>query len=540
MLKDYCFTKPKASVPSWILHSDRRQLTLKSTPVEQLFAVVCVMYMGILPVPALHVSQELAFQELVAQYESTEYKIQSSNIKAEKSDIGTKIRKPAKSRRIRGKRKKKMKRKFTVGTKKPVCTQDMGEGCGCLKDESCYADVLTVQSAARSCIQAHISYATNDRLSRELHEFITTEDTCSMVNCIVKGAVDPSWVVRPSDTVVKGVGGKLVHSIGRVTIPNHSFVYCGDMHELECDIVESLPRHIDVLIGLPTIVDPRFQLVTDLANSRTYSTQLKETLRLDDIDMVYARRCDSPKRVLSACAGLVPEIGVLLNMGWRLEEMIVVESEQWLCDKVCKMPGNFKVTVFPICDVTMISLDHPLMQLDIWLFICGPPCTPWSRCSKSPYGFTLCKDDNTKFADPCAAVFVACAEMLRYLCESRSTQYAILETTVVHKCRACDIETQCELVGGSFCSIDDANCGSAASRPRRVHVRGVDSECLNSTDVKNVYPDNIIDGEWSREKVDNDRAKLCVANGVFKLELLRIYASHLNETQDNPSSVRSS
>ena len=56
---------------------------------------------------------------------------------------------------------------------------------------------------SKSCIQAHISFTANDRLSRKLRGFVTTEDTCSMVNCIVKSVVDPSWVVRPSNTVVK-------------------------------------------------------------------------------------------------------------------------------------------------------------------------------------------------------------------------------------------------------------------------------------------------------------------------------------------------
>jgi DNA polymerase III epsilon subunit-like protein len=39
----------------------------------------------------------------------------------------------------------------------------------------------------------------------------------------------------------------------------------------------------------------------------------------------------------------------------------------------------------------------------------------------------------------------------------------------------------------------------------------------------------------TREKLGNERAKLFMANGVFKGYVLRIYASHLDETQERPS-----
>lgn len=110
------------------------------------------------------------------------------------------------------------------------------------------------------------------RAERSLMTRVTTYDTCSMVCCIVESAIDPSWVITPSDKWVKGVGGKIVKSSGVVTVPNHSFVYCGSQHDLQCDIIESLPRGIQILIGLPTIVDARYSLVPDLFNYRCYTT----------------------------------------------------------------------------------------------------------------------------------------------------------------------------------------------------------------------------------------------------------------------------
>ena len=193
-------------------------MTLRNTPVEQLFAVICVMHMSTLPIPALQMSQACAFEELLVQDLKSNFRVERSktisNGIGEKKEIGNKCKR----------KHKKKKKKVNLFAAETVC-------------RNTYADVLTTQSATTSCIQAHISFASDDRSKRTLHEFITTEDTCSMVNCIVKSAVDSSWVVRPSDTVVKGVGGKLVHSAGKVTVPNHSFVYCGDKHELECDIV---------------------------------------------------------------------------------------------------------------------------------------------------------------------------------------------------------------------------------------------------------------------------------------------------------------
>ena len=39
----------------------------------------------------------------------------------------------------------------------------------------------------------------------------------------------------------------------------------------------------------------------------------------------------------------------------------------------------------------------------------------------------------------------------------------------------------------------------------------------------------------TREKLGNERANIFVAIGVFKRRVLRIYASHLDETQERPS-----
>ena len=80
------------------------------------------------------------------------------------------------------------------------------------------------------------------------------------------------------------------------------------------------------------------------------------------------------------CAGLMPEVGVLLSLGWLLSSLIVVEKESWLMENARKLPGNFSVIISPICDVTSLSNSHPLLQHDIWLVIAGPPCMPWSRC----------------------------------------------------------------------------------------------------------------------------------------------------------------
>ena len=205
-----------------------------------------------------------------------------------------------------------------------------------LDNESCHygvptapirvSDTLTtVSSAQDNCLQGHITFSQQDRSCRDLVSLITTYDTCSMVNCITKASVHSSWTIKPSDTWVKGVGGKLVKSSGTVVIPNHSFAYSGKQHSLEADIIESLPRGIHLLVGLPTIVDPSIAVVPDLANYRCYLTALKETLRLDNIDKVVSRHNSDPKRIVSACAGLLPEIGVLMSLGWSINNIVTVQ-----------------------------------------------------------------------------------------------------------------------------------------------------------------------------------------------------------------------
>ena len=65
-------------------------------------------------------------------------------------------------------------------------------------------------------------------------------------------------------------------------------------------------------------------------------------------------------------------------------------------------------------------------------------------------------------------------------------------------------------------------------------MRSLQSQARISLDF--VDDGQTVSNNATGEKLGNGKSKLFVANGVFKLELLRINASHLDAAQDKPSS----
>ena len=95
-------------------------------------------------------------------------------------------------------------------------------------------------------------------------------------------------------------------------------------------------------------------------------------MRLDLVSSVLARRQAGPKHVLSLCAGLLVEVAVLLELGWDVVTVYVVESED-LQRKVAK--ANFG-------DLLQFVSDDVQKALPDWIytavFACfaGPICNP--------------------------------------------------------------------------------------------------------------------------------------------------------------------
>ena len=71
----------------------------------------------------------------------------------------------------------------------------------------------------------------------------------------------------------------------------------------------------------------QYDIKCDMPGWRVYVRATNETTRLNLVDSVLARRRAGPKRVLSLCAGLLVEAPVLLELGWDIVTVYVVESE---------------------------------------------------------------------------------------------------------------------------------------------------------------------------------------------------------------------
>ena len=146
----------------------------------------------------------------------------------------------------------------------------------------------------------------------------------STVNVIVQDKVLSSWRWLSKGGWVTGVGGKRHKVLGTVEVPSHKMIYLGEARPLIASVVPGLPHNVELLIGLDTILPDQYDIKCDMPGWRIYVRATNETIRLDLVSSVLARRRAGPKRVLSLCAGLLVEVAVLLELGWDVVTVVSV------------------------------------------------------------------------------------------------------------------------------------------------------------------------------------------------------------------------
>jgi hypothetical protein len=335
-------------------------------------------------------------------------------------------------------------------------------------------------------------------------QLATSVDSMAMVNCVVQSVVQPDWKWMSRDgSQVRGMEGQGVATVGKVEIPNHAMVYQGRRRGLVCSVVSSMPRDIQLLIGLPTIHSDNYRLLLDLTGARVYVRAARETMRLDKLERVVRRLRAAPGTVLSLCSGLCVELYVMLELGYRVKEVLVVESSDFLCAMLAKTHGK-RVRVIAT-DVTTLHIEELLDCVPVKLLaaFAGPTCTPWSclRDDAKPKGFD----------DPKSQVFVACAHLLNELEFYGLLDQSMLETVVIRKDRGADLDRQRLCLGGELVLWNAADSGSAASRPRMYHVRGMDMTALSK--VPHVNPSLMLALGW---RLEREPAPCLVATRVSK------------------------
>ena len=321
----------------------------------------------------------------------------------------------------------------------------------------------------------------------EWEQVVTAFDSMAMVTCVLRSCVGDDWVwIQRGGCRVRGISGEETKAIGKVLIPSHAMVYQGRRRGLVASVVEAMPRGIQLLVGLPVIRSPNYRLVLDVANCRVYARAVQEVIRLDDLAEVVNRRLMAPGYVLSLCAGLLVELYVMLELGFRVAVVLVVERSILLREMLVAVHGS-RVRVL----AETVEEFHQEMVAEYGVLLAafaGPTCTPWSRLAEAPKGRW----------DEAAGVFRLCAGLMRYLAEDGCLCWSLMETVVVHGSLLDDEAWQEDLAGGEFVYLCASKVGSGATRGRRYCVRGADVREVE--EVRHANPDWMLEEGWVCEE----------------------------------------
>jgi hypothetical protein len=148
--------------------------------------------------------------------------------------------------------------------------------------------------------------------------------------CIFSGissAFQPLGSQAVTFTVYNPDGVKL--AVGaRVIIPGHSMVLNGRILPMIATVVKSIPNQVELLIGLPVILSPEYNLLPDLTTWRVHVRVSNEVVRLDLISRMLARRAYGPINIFCLCSGMCIEIAVLIELGFDVVFAYAVEASE--------------------------------------------------------------------------------------------------------------------------------------------------------------------------------------------------------------------
>ena len=95
------------------------------------------------------------------------------------------------------------------------------------------------------------------------------------------------------------------------------------------------------------------------------------------LSWVVRRMRSDPGTVLSLCSGMCVELYVMLELGFNIAEVLVVESSHFKCQQLVTVHGNMARVI--ATDVTSLHVDHIMDELQGRLLaaFASPPNTPW-------------------------------------------------------------------------------------------------------------------------------------------------------------------
>jgi hypothetical protein len=275
---------------------------------------------------------------------------------------------------------------------------------------------------------------------------------------------------------VTSVDGVKISVGGKVIVPGHSMVFNGRVMPLVATVVKSIPNRVKLLIGLPVILSPDYRLLPDLSSWRVYDHVAKETVRLDLIHRIVSRRSLGPINLLSLCAGMCIEVVVMLELGFEVAFVHVVETSP--------VTQVFSAAFFPMVRFSKSGDVNDNITCDqtgrFFAGFVGPRCIHWSCLRDNPGGYS----------EPGSSTFTSSA--LRLNAErQRCNMNFCLETVQVHENLRCDVVRQ-ELECGVPAQELNANVvGGITGRNRRYFVPGVELSKIER--LRHVSPDSAAD-----------------------------------------------
>ena len=341
---------------------------------------------------------------------------------------------------------------------------------------------VTRLSGASRQFRSAITFAVDKDWLSGWRSLITVFDTAAMINMVAESVVDSSWKYVDGNSAwstVTSVDGVKIAVGGRVIIPGHSMVLNGRILPMIATVVKSIPNQVELLIGLPVILSPEYNLLPDLATWRVHVRVSNEVVRLDLISRMLARRAFGPINIFCLCSGMCIEIAVLIELGFDVVFAYAVEASAATREisgaafPMIKFSEDGYVENNTLCD----------QEFDFFAGFAGPQCVHWSVLRDRPGGY---KEDGSSTFTSCAARLAAE--------HSRCGCFRLLETVQVHSDLVGDIPRQERECGGPLQDLNANSVGGPAGRNRRYFIPDVDVSAIER--FNHINPDLAADSGW--------------------------------------------
>ena len=279
--------------------------------------------------------------------------------------------------------------------------------------------------------------------------WITIFDTAAMINMIAEKVVDSSWKYVDGNSAwssVTSVDGVKIIVGGKVIIPGHAMVLNGRVLPMIATVVKSIPNQVELLIGLPVILSPEYNLLTVLARFWLLGVFMfepirasNEVLRLDLISRMIARKAFGPKDIFCLCSGMCIEVAVLIELGFDVVFVHAVEASA--------ATREISGAAFPMIrfnnDGYVVNKTLCDQECNFFAGFVGPQCIHWSILRTKPGGYK----------EPGSSTFTTCADRLAAE-HARCGCFRLLETVPVHPDLVCDMPRQERECGGPLQALN--------------------------------------------------------------------------------------